>query len=372
MQTYPYKFVPIYKEKIWGGRNLQRLFGRDLPAGESIGESWELADLVEGVSRVANGPAAGVTLTDLTGLLGPRLLGGCRPMPDGRFPLLLKLLDANDRLSLQVHPDAEAVKAIGPGAALKTECWYVIESRDGMIYKGVLPGVTARQFRAAIENDTVEQCVKAYRVAAGDFHYLPSGTVHALGAGVVIAEVQTPSDTTYRVTDWGRGREIHVERSMRCIHFTEADDFTEAGDFSPADDFADADTAPPGAGDNTLPGAQGDTLLTTEFFSVARRKSSAGRAAALPAGRCAAVMMLDAKTPAEVRHAGAAEPATKVRAGDTILIPACLEHAEIVTDSACIWLEVTLPEGKGGLTPAPSAPWPGEEEPTGREGEING
>jgi mannose-6-phosphate isomerase len=326
MKPYPYKFVPIYKEKIWGGRNLQRLFGRDLPAGESIGESWELADLVEGVSRVANGPAAGTTLTDLTGLLGPRLLGGCRPMPDGRFPLLLKLLDANDRLSLQVHPDAEAVKAIGPGAALKTECWYVIESRDGMIYKGVLPGVSASQFRGAIETDTVEQCVKAWKVAAGDFHYLPAGTVHALGAGVVVAEVQTPSDITYRVTDWGRGREIHVERSMQCIHFAPADDFTEA--------------------DDAAPGADGDTLLVTEFFTVARREASAGKPAALPAGRCVAVMMLDAKTPAEVRHAGPAEPATKVRAGDTVLIPACLEHPEIVTESVCTWLEVTLPDKK--------------------------
>ena len=322
METYPYKFAPIYKEKIWGGRNLQRLFGRDLPDDKSIGESWELADLAEGVSRVANGPAAGATLTDLTRQLGPRLLGGCRPMPDGRFPLLLKLLDANDILSLQVHPDAEAVKAIGPGAALKTECWYVIESRDGMIYKGVRPGVTAEQFRQAVRSDTVERFVTAYRVAAGDFHYLPAGTVHALGAGVVVAEVQTPSDTTYRVTDWGRGREIHVERSMQCIHFAEADAAT--------------------------PGACGQTLLVREFFTVARREASAGRPAALPAGRCAAVMMLSAKTPAEVRHAGHAEPATQVRAGDTVLLPACLAHPEIVTDNACAWLEVTLPEENGG------------------------
>jgi mannose-6-phosphate isomerase len=332
MEPYPYKFVPIYKEKIWGGRNLQRLFGRLLPAGKAIGESWELADLVEGASRVANGPAAGTTLTDLTGRLGPRLLGGCRPMPNGRFPLLLKLLDANDKLSLQVHPDADAAKAIGPGAALKTECWYVIESRDGMIYKGVLPGVTAGQFREAVQSDTAERFVKAYRVRAGDFHYLPAATVHALGAGVVVAEVQTPSDTTYRVTDWGRGREIHVERSMQCIHFAEADDFTGAGDFAEAGDAA--------------PGAQGDTLVATEFFTVARRTASAGRAAALPAGRCVAVMMLDAKTPAEVRHAGPAEPATKLRAGDTVLIPACLAHPEIVTDSACAWLEVTLPDNR--------------------------
>ncbi len=317
MDTYPYKFEPIYKDKLWGGRNLERLFGRDLPAGKQIGESWELADLTEGVSRVSHGPARGTTLTDLTGQLGSQLLGGAPAMGDGRFPLLLKLLDANDILSLQVHPDAAAVEAIGPEAALKTECWYVLESRDGMIYKGVMPNVSAGQFRQGIETDTVEKLVKPYDVQAGDFHYLPAGTVHALGAGVVIAEVQTPSDTTYRVTDWGRGREIHVERSMQCIHF------------NPADDVA--------------PGAGGDTLLVTEFFTVARRKAEAGQAATIPPGRCVALMMLEADGPVEVRHAGPAEPSTLVRAGDTVLVPACLQDAQIVPQGNCTWLETTLP-----------------------------
>lgn len=320
MQAYPYKFEPIYKEKIWGGRNLARLFGRSLPEGKPVGESWELADLVEGVSAVANGPAMGTSLTDLTRALGPRLLGGAPPMPDGRFPLLLKLLDANDILSLQVHPDADAVREIGLDAALKTECWYVLESREGMIYKGVLPGVTASEFREAIETDTCERVVKEYKVARGDFHYLPAGTVHALGAGVVIAEVQTPSDTTYRVTDWGRGREIHVERSMQCIHF------------EPAEDVA--------------PGAEGDTLLVTEFFTVARRQAS-GAPADLPAGRCAAIMMLRAEGQARVCHDGDAEPAVNVRAGDTVLVPAYLTAARIESDGACEWLEVTLPERSG-------------------------
>jgi len=316
MQTYPYKFEPIYVEKIWGGRNLERLFGRSLPEGKLIGESWELADLSEGVSAVANGPAAGTGLTDLTRQLGERLLGGAPAMPDGRFPLLLKLLDANDILSLQVHPDAEAVGRIGPEAALKTECWYILESRDGMIYKGVLPGVKASEFRRAIETDTCGKVVKEYRVAAGDFHYLPAGTVHALGAGVVVAEVQTPSDTTYRVTDWGRGREIHVERSMECIHF------------APADDAA--------------PGANGETLLVTEFFTVARRQAEAGSRTALPAGRCVAIMMLAGD--AQVCWDGDVEPAVTANPGDTVLVPACLTRVEIAAGTGCSWLEVTLPE----------------------------
>jgi mannose-6-phosphate isomerase len=317
MDVYPYRFEPIYIEKIWGGRSFERLFGRPLPDGASIGESWELADLPEGVSIVANGPAAGTSLTELTRRLGADLLGRARAMPDGRFPLLLKLLDANDILSMQVHPDAEAVAAIGPGAALKTECWYVLESRDGMIYKGVLDGVTREKFREAIEADTAERVVRRIDVAAGDFHFLPAGTVHALGAGVVVAEVQTPSDTTYRVTDWGRGREIDVERSMQCIHF------------APAGDVA--------------PGADGETLLVTDLFTVARRAAAGGESSPLPAGRCAALMVLEGG-PVEVRHAGEAEPVTLVRAGDTVLLPAALGEAQAVGVEAGSWLEVTLPD----------------------------
>ncbi|HUS93174.1 MAG TPA: type I phosphomannose isomerase catalytic subunit [Phycisphaerae bacterium] len=322
MDVYPLRFGPIYLEKIWGGRALERLFGRGLPAGKAVGESWELADLAGGVSVVSNGPAAGTPLTELTRSMGADLLGGAAPMPDGRFPLLLKLLDANDILSLQVHPDAEAVRRIradGADAALKTECWYVLESRDGMIYKGVRPGVTPEQFRRAIESDAAERVVRPVQVAAGEFHYLPAGTVHALGAGVVVAEVQTPSDTTYRVTDWGRGRDIHVERSMQCIHFAATDD--------------------------DAPGAEGDTLLGTDFFTVARRSAGPPMPRHLPDGRCVAVMMLQAAGHAAVHHTGKVELVTKLRAGDTVLVPAGCNSPRIAAAAPCTWLEITLPEG---------------------------
>ena len=301
MNIYPYKFEPIYVEKIWGGRNLERLFARKLPAGKKIGESWELADLAEGTSVVANGPERGRTLTELTRALGEDLLGGASAHDDGRFPLLLKLLDANDILSLQVHPDDKAVAEIGPPAALKTECWYVLESRSGMIYKGVSEGATPERFRAAIESDQAEQLVQRHDVAAGDFHYLPAGTVHALGAGVVVAEVQTPSDTTYRVTDWGRGREIHVERSMQCIHF------------EPAEDVA--------------PGAVGDTLLATDYFRVDRCTIEPGRRAVLAQSQCTAVMVLAGQ--ADIAAGGKSQPMVSASAGDTLLIPAALEKVEV-------------------------------------------
>ena len=318
MNVYPLKFSPIYKERIWGGRNLQRLFRRPLPPGKNIGESWELADLAEGASVASNGPLSGATLTELTGRMGGELLGTALPC-DGRFPLLLKLLDANETLSLQVHPDAQAAARIGPPAALKTECWYVLESRGGFIYKGLEPGVTAGQFRRAIQDDTVERLVRRYDVVAGDFHYLPAGVVHALGRGAVVAEVQTPSDTTYRVTDWGRGREIHVERSMQCIHFD-----------------------PPAP---QRPCNDPGVLLETEFFTVRMRSASAGRSEPLPSGRCSALMIVSAAAPLEVRHGGPVEPVVRLGAGDTVLLPSAMREPALEAGGDCKWLEVTLPNG---------------------------
>jgi len=314
---YPYKFTPIYIEKIWGGRNLERLFSRELPPETPIGESWELADLEVAASTVSNGPLAGVSLTDLTRQLGSALLGQAEPLDNGRFPLLLKLLDANDILSLQVHPDAKASREI-PGAALKTECWYVVDSRDGYIYKGLAPGVGPEQFRQGIESDNVEELVKRYDLSAGDFHYLPAGTVHAVGPGLVVAEVQTPSDTTYRVTDWGRGREIHVERSMQCIHF------------EPTDDVA--------------PGAEGDTLLVTEFFTVARRTAAGGGEYRPPAGKCVAVMLLSGPDIVKIRHSGTVEQVTAASAGDTVVLPSALPGGVMASASEFSFLEITLPD----------------------------
>jgi mannose-6-phosphate isomerase len=255
-------------------------------------------------------------VTDLVAQAPRELLGPAKPMENGRFPLLLKLLDANDILSLQVHPDARCVEEIGPSAALKTECWYYLESREGYVYLGVQEGTSPEQFRQAIQNDTVEKYVERKDVHTGDFHYVPAGTVHALGPGLVVAEVQTPSDTTYRVTDWGRGREIHVERSMQCIHFNPLDE--------------------------QVPGRQGQTLLETEFFTVAKRETREGRA--LPERRCSALMFLSAPQGARVVHQGKDEPQVSVSAGDTVLVPAALTSARVECDGPCTWLEITLPE----------------------------
>ena len=312
MDVYPLKLSPIYKEKIWGGRHLERLYGKPLPAGAAIGESWELADLPEGECAIANGARAGQSLRQATAEMGEALLGATELSAEGRFPLLLKFLDASDTLSVQVHPDAEAVKAF-PGAALKTECRYVVDSRGGFIYKGVKPGVTAERMRAALARDNVADLLQRYEVAAGDFHYLPAGTVHALGAGVVVAEVQTPSDTTYRVSDWGRGREVHVEQAMRCIHFTRSGD--------------------------QAPGAGGECLLKTDYFNVFARSAASG-IRVVPQGRPTAWIVLAGV--GEIRSDGP-DGVVRFAAGDTLLLPAGLTGTTLTASGPARWLEIALP-----------------------------
>ncbi len=227
---YALKFAPIYKAKVWGGRRLE-LLGRDLPYGP-IGESWELVDVAETTasgggggaahSVVSNGPLRGRTLRDLLCVHQESLLGPARAWRDGGFPLLVKLLDANEHLSVQVHP-SPAYAAQHLNARLKSEAWYIIAAKPGaVLYVGMKPGVTAADLRSAIADNTVPELMLVVPAIPGECHYLPSGTCHALGAGILVAEVQTPSDTTFRVYDWGRtDRELHVEQALACINFSD-------------------------------------------------------------------------------------------------------------------------------------------------------
>ena len=223
---YPLTFEPILKERVWGGRNLERLYGKALPPGRPIGESWEITDRPEGVSVIANGPLAGRNLRWLMEQHGPDLLGASAPGPAGRFPLLIKILDACDKLSLQVHPPASVAARLG--GEPKTEMWYVAEAAPGAeLYAGLKPGVTRAEFERRVGDGSVEGCFHRVAVRAGDVMFLPSGRVHALGAGLVIFEVQENSDTTYRVFDWnrpgldGKPRELHLEPSLASIDFND-------------------------------------------------------------------------------------------------------------------------------------------------------
>lgn len=228
MKMYPLKFRPIFKERIWGGGKLREVFGKDLPANTKIGESWELADLPNDKSVISNGLLAGQTLRSVLRKYPKEITGDENFSPP--FPLLIKLLDARQVLSVQVHPDSETCLRTGAGDP-KTECWYILSADPGaVIYKGLKQGVTRQRFAEAIKAGNVEELLEKVEVEAGQCHFLPAGTAHAIGAGLLIAEIQLPSDTTYRVFDWnrvdatGRGRPLHINQALESIHFDPSGD----------------------------------------------------------------------------------------------------------------------------------------------------
>ncbi len=219
----PLIFRPIFKERVWGGYRLAEVFRKSLPPGAVIGESWEITDRPEGVSVVAEGPLAGRDLRWLMTHHGRELLGR-EVAPGERFPWLIKLLDASEDLSLQVHPPA--AKASSLNGEPKTEMWYFADTRPGArIYVGLRPGVSREEFVQRIAAGTVAQCVHVHETKPGDVMFVPSGRVHALGGGNLVVEIQQNSDTTYRVFDWnrvgldGQPRELHVEPSLASIDF---------------------------------------------------------------------------------------------------------------------------------------------------------
>jgi mannose-6-phosphate isomerase len=225
---YPLTFDPIFKERIWGGRTLAALYGKALPPDRPIGESWEISDRPGDESPIDNGPLAGRSLRWLMEQHGPEVLGSARPAGDGRFPILCKILDARDRLSLQVHPPEAIAGELG--GEPKTEMWYIADAAPGAeLYVGLRPGVTRESFEARIASGDVAECFHRIPVAAGDTMFLPSGRVHAIGAGLVIFEIQQNSDTTYRVFDWnrlgldGQPRDLHVPQSLRSIDFSDVE-----------------------------------------------------------------------------------------------------------------------------------------------------
>jgi mannose-6-phosphate isomerase len=222
---YPLTFKPIFKERVWGGRRLEQLYRKPLPPEVPIGESWEITDRPEGVSEITNGPLAGKSLRWLMENHAGDLLGASRAQSKA-FPLLVKILDAQDKLSLQVHPPAS--KAAELGGEPKTEMWFFTEATpEADIFAGLKRGVTREQFEEKIKDGTVAECFHRIPVTAGDVMFLPSGRVHALGAGGVLFEVQQNSDTTYRVFDWnrvgldGKPRELHVAQSLASIDFSD-------------------------------------------------------------------------------------------------------------------------------------------------------
>jgi mannose-6-phosphate isomerase len=223
---YPLLFEPVFKERIWGGRKLAPWFP-NLPTGP-VGEAWVLSDHPQGPTPVSNGPLAGQTLRSLreqygAALLGTRGVGG----PTGEFPLLFKLLDCQDDLSVQVHP-ADDYAGLPPGELGKTEMWVVLDTEPGAeVVYGLKPGTTPAAFAQAVQEGRTMDALHTLKVQPGDVLYVPSGTIHALGKGLLVAEIQQSSDTTYRVYDYnrpgldGKPRELHVEHALRVTDYGE-------------------------------------------------------------------------------------------------------------------------------------------------------
>lgn len=224
------RFKEQYHERIWGGRRLQELYGKDLPPDKPIGEAWLVSDHPGQESVVANGEHAGRTLHELVERDARALLGSLAGLTvHGRFPLLLKLLDANDVLSVQVHPDDETAKRLGEADVGKTEMWHVLERcPHSELICGLHPSVTRESFLGVTDHDAIRDLMVEFEVEPGMSVFVPAGTVHAIGAGIVLAEIQQNSDITYRLYDWGRvgsdgkPRELHVEKALESIRFGSA------------------------------------------------------------------------------------------------------------------------------------------------------
>lgn len=221
--NYLLRFEPIFRRYLWGGRRLATMLGKPIGPEADYAESWEIVDHGQDQSVVRAGPLAGRTLGELARDRNSGLMGGAE---QGRFPLLLKFLDCRRTLSVQVHPNDAQAARLDPPDLGKTEAWVVLAAEPGSkIYAGLRAGVTRDELAAALAAGRCEECLHEFEPRVGDCVFIPAGTVHALGAGLVIAEIQQASDTTFRLFDWnrvdadGRPRQLHVEQSLAVIDY---------------------------------------------------------------------------------------------------------------------------------------------------------
>jgi mannose-6-phosphate isomerase len=297
----PLKFNPIIKPLPWGGRKLEQLFNKLLPTGVPCGESWEVVDLPGDQSVVAEEKLAATNLGALVQSRRDELLGEAELLM-GRFPVLFKFIDAKETLSVQVHPDEEACQIIGLSARPKTEAWYILQADPGArLYLGLQEGVGPEDLGKGIEDGKVAEMLQPVTVQPGDFIYLPSGTLHAIGGGIVLAEIQQSSDTTYRVFDWNRvgldglPRPLHIGEALTSIHF-------------------DMRGRPPHA--TPFSGRPG---IRCKYFSFERINLQAGQETPLEAGRPRILCCIEGQ--GFISETGA--PAVSLRVGETCLVPAC-------------------------------------------------
>lgn len=311
--SQPLVFQPIFMERVWGGRRLESLYGKRLPPALRIGEAWEIVDRPEAQSVVNDGPFRGLTLHALWRKHREQIFGTGPDAP--RFPILAKLLDAQENLSLQVHPPAAVAQELG--GEPKSELWYIADAAPGAeIFAGLKKSSTRGAFVKALKQGKVLEHAHQISVAAGDAIFLPSGRLHAVGAGNLIVEIQQNSDTTYRVYDWdrvkkgGTPRKMHIAEALQCIDFTDREP--------------------------SLLKREGESLVNHELFAV--QKWSLDRAREItPNGSFAIVICLT----------GALECAgLQFKPGDFFLVPAQLDDRMLrPKDDNVSLLRVTMPGG---------------------------
>lgn len=340
MPLPPLQFEPILKPRAWGGQKLQAL-GKQVPSNAMppIGESWEVSDLpppvAQGISRVRGGPFSGTPLDDLMRMHRKALLGCAQPSREGRFPLLVKYLDAAENLSVQVHP-TPAFARDNPDAHVKTEAWVVLEAQPGaVIYRGVHPGVSASEFERCIRAGLVTDVLVRLPVRKGDCIPLRSGVCHSIGAGVTVAEIQTPSDTTFRIYDWNRNdpaRPLHLAQAMQCVLLGHAQEL----DTPPVANLAESPV-------RWSEGLRADCLCSTDAFEIEAVEAS-------PAGDAAPFEMVTNDVPVVgMLLRGEAQMETErhnrayLRAGDTVLYPAQLVRTTVALSPEAVFLRATMP-----------------------------
>jgi mannose-6-phosphate isomerase len=318
---YPLRFHPILRRYLWGGRRLESL-GKRLGEGNDYAESWEIVDHGDDQSTVAFGPLAGRALTELVTQHAQALLG--RHAGTTPFPLLVKFLDARERLSLQVHPDDQRAQRLEPPDSGKTEAWVVLAAEPGSyLYAGLRRGVDRELLAREVARHTCELCAHRVEPRAGDCFFLPAGVLHALGPGLLVAEIQQPSDTTFRLYDWNRRgpdglpRKLHIEQALEAIDY----------DYGPVSAQQPQPTDRPHV----------QRLVACDKFLVDRWNFSTAQQAGGD-GRCHILLVLVGAIQVEGDPAG--QP---LAPGGVILLPAELGRVTISTDEPTVLLDTYLP-----------------------------
>ncbi len=320
-ELYPLKFRPILKEKIWGGQKLQTVLQKETTT-EQVGESWEISAVKGSVSVVKNGALAGQSLTQLLAVYKDKLVGKKVYAQYGeKFPLLFKFIDAKDNLSLQVHPDDVLAQKRHQSFG-KTEMWYVMQADEGAgLYVGFKPGTTKQDYKDALAAETLQDLMNFEPVTSGSVFFIKPGLVHAIGKGVLLAEIQQSSDITYRVFDWnrrdkeGKQRELHTNLAVDAIDFQ----------------FEDYKV-------NYNQQAEGTTDLVINKYFKTRKYSLSKTEVINYEAEDSFVVLMNVKGEVEVKTTSGS---VVLKKGETLLLPACTEKVELHTEGADI-LVVTV------------------------------